>query len=324
VLGANRLGRLGTVEQITLDDLRRYHAEALTPRAAAYHVSGAVDADAVGDALAGIEERWAGAEPTFPAPAGWEPARAGLYFVDVPGASQSVLAVGYLALAETDPDYYPATVMNFRLGGGGFASDLTQVLREQRGYTYGIGSRFDGTDAPGPFAVRSSVRSNITLEALELIRDIVAEHGPTFDAADLDATQSYLLRANAGAFETGNAKIGMLADMSAYGFPADYVLRREQIVRDMTVERVRELADRYLDPGRMVWLVVGDAATQRPRLASLGLGETVLLDREGRPVGVSSASTARGCIRIGLTPRHERRQRLDVLSGIRDGRGASP
>jgi zinc protease len=303
VLGANRLGQLATVEQITLADLRRYHAEALTPQAAAYHVSGAVNEGAVGDALAGLEERWTGAEPAFPAPAAWDPSRAGLYFVDVPGASQSVLAVGYLALAETDSDFYPATVMNFRLGGGGFASDLTQVLREQRGYTYGIGSRFDGTDAPGPFAVRSSVRSNITLEALELVRDIIAAHGPTFDAADLDATQSFLLRANAGAFETANAKIGMLADMSAYGFPADYVLRREQIVRDMTVERVRELAGRYLDPERMVWLVVGDATTQRGRLVSLGLGEPMLLDREGRSVAtVQASSTARACVRVGSTP----------------------
>jgi predicted Zn-dependent peptidase len=87
----------------------------------------------------------------------------------------------------------------------------------------------------------------------------------------------------AGAFETGDAKLGILADMSAYGFPADYVLQREQIVRDMTVERIRELADRYLGVERMAWLVVGDAETQLGRLGALGLGEPVLLDREGRP-----------------------------------------
>ena len=72
--------------------------------------------------------------------------------------------------------------------------------------------------------------------------------------------------------------------MSGYGFDSDYVLQREAIVRDMTLERIRELADAYLDPQQMVWLVVGDAATQQPRLSALGLGEPVTLDRSGQPV----------------------------------------
>jgi zinc protease len=69
--------------------------------------------------------------------------------------------------------------------------------------------------------------------------------------------------------------------MSAYGFPSDYVLRRATIVQDMTIEGVRVLADRYLDPADMVWLVVGDAATQKDRLTSLGLGDPIEIDREG-------------------------------------------
>jgi zinc protease len=96
------------------------------------------------------------------------------------------------------PEFYPATVLNFRLGGGGFASELTQVLREGKGYTYGVRSSFRGTDLPGPFSISSSVRSNITLEALELVKGILERHGPDFDATDLEATQSFLLRSNAG------------------------------------------------------------------------------------------------------------------------------
>ena len=56
-----------------------------------------------------------------------------------------MLRVGYPALAQTDKDFYPATVMNYILGGGGFASRLTQELRETKGYTYGINSGFSGT-----------------------------------------------------------------------------------------------------------------------------------------------------------------------------------
>jgi zinc protease len=179
--------------------------------------------------------------------------------------------------------------MNFRLGGGGFASDLTQILREQRGYTYGVGSGFSGGTFPGPFAIRSSVRSNVTYEALQIIKDLVERHGPAFDDEDLEATKSFLIKNNVGAFETLFAKIGMLADMNTYGFAADYIQQREQIVRDMTIDRVRELATTYLDPNEMIWLVVGDARTQGARLAQLGLGAPIAVDRAGTPLTMTAA-----------------------------------
>ena len=285
ILAENSLGTLESVAAFTLDDLRAYHASALAPGAAAFHVAGAVSPAEATAPLSSLAERWeAGPVPTYPAAPIWSEDRAGLYFIDVPGAAQSVINIGRLALARTDDEYHPATVMNFRLGGGGFASDLTQVLREGKGYTYGVGSSFQGSHYPGPFSVGTSVRSNVTLESLEIIRDMVADYGPTFDDEDLEVTKGFLLRTNARAFETLGAKLGVVRAVSEYGFAPDYVLQQEQTVRDMTVERVRELAARHLG-GDMVWLVVGDAATQLGRLEALGLGTPVLLDRSGRPAG---------------------------------------
>lgn len=280
-------GTLASVASITLDDLRAYHRNALALSSAVILVAGAVSpGEAVAEPLANLVARWPAApERVFPPPPTWSQERAGLYFVDIPGAKQSVLAIGRLGLAQTDPEFYPASVMNFRLGGGGFASDLTQVLREGKGYTYGVGSSFQGTDLPGPFSIRSSVRSNVTLESLQLIKDIVERHGPEFDQEDLETTQGFLLRANARAFETLGAKLGLIRAVSAYGFDSDYVLQREQIVREMTVERIRELAEAHLDPSSMIWLVAGDAETQLDRLTELGLGPPVVLDRAGRPTG---------------------------------------
>jgi zinc protease len=156
------------------------------------------------------------------------------------------------------------------------------VLREQKGYTYGIGSGFTGSDIPGPFRISSSVRSNVTLESLTLIKNLIEKHGSDFDEEDLEATRDFLLKSNAMAFETLGAKLAMLRDMNAYGFPADYVLQREAVVRDMTIDRARQLAARYLDVDSMAWLVVGDARTQRDRLRALGLGAPIPVDRQGR------------------------------------------
>ena len=117
-----------------------------------------------------------------------EPSR--ILFVDVPGASQSVIRIGALGLAQTEANFYPATVMNLRLGGA-FISRLNQVLREQKGYTYGIASRFSGSDIPGPFTVRTSIRSNVTLESVELIRNILGEYSDGFTPDDLEATRAF-------------------------------------------------------------------------------------------------------------------------------------
>ena len=283
ILAANARGSVEALASIGIEDLQRYYKAALVPQMATFHVAGAVSHNQVVSSLEGISARWEGGQVSLPEPQSLE-SRGGLFFVDVPGAKQSVVQIGYLALAENDPEFYPAAVMNFRLGGGGFASDLTQALREQKGYTYGIRSGFQGTDLPGPFFISSRVRSNVTLEALQLIKEIVERFGPEFDDSDLEATQSFLLKSNAMAFETLSNKIGILADMSAYGFSANYVLEREAIVREMTGARVGALAERYLDPNKMVWLVVGDARTQQSRLSRLGLGEPVLVDRRGESI----------------------------------------
>ena len=139
------------------------------------------------------------------------------------------------------------------------------IPTERRRASRGATAR--GPSSSGPGSARTS-RSN----SVELIRDILAGYADGFTAEDLDATQSYLIRSNARAFETLRSKVTMLEKISALGLPLDYVVEQERVVRDMTLDRVRELARRYIDPALMVFLVVGDAQTQVSRLAAAGLG----------------------------------------------------
>jgi len=278
ILSNNVLGTTASVESITIEDLRDYYRRYVSPSVASIHVVGAISKDGAIASMAGLGARWEAVPvdvPRYELPDGDGGGR--IFFVDVPGASQSVIRVGAMALAETDPDFFPASVMNLRLGGV-FTSRLNQVLREQKGYTYGASSRFSGSDLPGPFTVATGVRSNVTLESVELIRDILAGYADGFTPEDLATTQSYLIRSNARAFETLRSKISMLEKISTLGLPLDYVVARERVVDNMTLERVRELARRYVDPARMVFLVVGDARTQLSRLSAAGLGRPILID----------------------------------------------
>ncbi|MFN3790897.1 M16 family metallopeptidase [Massilia sp.] len=276
----NILGTSASVNAITIEDLKAYYQAKLSPSNARMHVIGALPKDAVARPLAVLGRAWKAKPVALPAPgAGSTQAGGKVYFVDVPDAKQSVLHIGYRALAATDPDYYPASVANYILGGGGFASRLTQELREGKGYTYGIRSSFAGSKSAGPFIIASGVRSNVTLESAQLVKQILQDYAPTYSAADLETTRNFLVKSNARAFETAAAKLDMLDNISKYGWRADYVKERERIVKSMTLPQVQSLAQKYLDPSKMVWLVVGDAKTQLPRMKELGFDEPVLIPR---------------------------------------------
>ncbi len=118
----------------------------------------------------------------------------------------------------------------------------------------------------------------LTLESIALIREILSGYGENFSDQDLEVTQGFLLKSQARAFETMGSKLGVLQNMSAYGWPADYAVQRQDIVREMTVEKIQRLSGQYLDPDRMIYLVVGDAQSQLERLNELGLGEVTVLN----------------------------------------------
>ena len=275
----NLLGTAASVNSITMDDLKDYYNKNISPAVTRMVVVAPLDKTKILAALNGLAAKWKTRKVEIPA---WPVAKATggakVYFFDVPDAKQSQLRVGYPALSITDPDYYPATVMNYILGGGGFASRLTQELREGKGYTYGIFSNFSGSHEVGPFTISSGVRSNVTYESSQLVKDIVEKFGDTYTEADLATTKSFLTKSNTRAFETASAKLNLLDDVTKYNWSPDYVLQREKIVKNMTVAKIQSLSKKYLDTNKMVWLVVGDAKTQLEPLKKLGFGDPVLLN----------------------------------------------
>lgn len=276
----NILGTVDSVNAITLDDLKAFYAKSISPSVARMNVVGALDKATITSSLKGIDSKWKSKQvevPEYKTPE--PPAKSQVYFYDVADAKQSVIRFGYPALAQTDKDYYPAVVMNYILGGGGFASRLTQELREGKGYTYGITSNFSGTRSPGAFTIASGVRTNVTLESAQLIKSILQDYPKTFSEKDLATTQGFLIKSNARTFETADAKLNMLDTIGKYGWKFDYVKGREQIVKAMTLQQIKDLSLKYLNPDKMIWLVVGDAKTQLPRLKELGFGEPILIQK---------------------------------------------
>ncbi|WP_109298817.1 pitrilysin family protein [Aquimarina sp. AU474] len=285
IFSHNNLGTETSVNSIRIDDLKNYYNTNIAPNVTKIHVVGDIASDKVKTSLTGLDKNWEQKEVKFPVlPSSIAPEQSKVYFYDVPGAKQSQIRFGYPALAATDANYYPAQIMNYRLGGGGFASQFTQQLREGKGYTYGIGSRFSGSTIPGQFMIFSGVRSNVTYESSSLVKEILGDYGKNYNDKDLEITKSSLIKSNARAFETPNSKLNMLRNISTFKFPKDYVTQREAIVKNMTIEEIKKLADTYLDPNKMIYLVVGDAKTQLKKLDQLGFGTPILLNQENETI----------------------------------------
>lgn len=285
IFSNNISGTPSSVESITMDDLKAYYENFLTPSNTTMHIAGAVQKIDVENSLTRIASSWVSKDvtiPEFPLPE--RTTKSQIYFVDVPDAKQSVIRLGYLGMAQTDQDFYPANILNYKLGGGGFSSELLSILREQKGYTYGISSRFSGSKIPGAFTISSSIRTNVTLEALLEIKDILETFENDFDEKYLADTKGFLIKSNARRFETLGAKLNVLSNISTYGLSYDYIKQREKVVNDMTLEGIKELASKYVTPDKMIYLVVGDAKTQINNLKKLGYGSAILIDKNGKEI----------------------------------------
>lgn len=279
ILGTDIFGTTDSVAVTTLDDLKSFFTSSLSPQLAKLHIVGDINSESAIAASERLAREWQRRQVAIPEHASPQlPTKSTVYFYDVPEAKQSVIFFGYPALTIGDAQYYPATVMNYILGGGGFASRLTQQLREGKGYTYGIGSGFTGLKNSGYFQIGSAVRSNVTFVATDLIKSILEVYPETFTEADLAVTKSFLSKSQTRAFETLGAKLNMLTNISMFGFPPDYAQQRSNYVANVSLEDIQTLAEQYIRPDAMHYVIAGDAATQLDRLKELGFGDPVLLN----------------------------------------------
>ena len=279
ILANNRIGSESSVKSITIDDLKTYYAQNMAPSVTNFQIVGAISKNDVINSLASLNKTWESKTVVIPTLADTNTVSSSkIYFYDVPGAKQSVIRIGYPALAAIDADFYPAQILNYRLGGGSFASQLTQELREGKGYTYGISSSFSGSINKGPFTIASGVRSNVTFESVNLIKDILMQYGKNFNDTDLEVTKGNLIKSNARAFETLSSKLDMLYNINNYNYSNDYAKQQENIVNKITIEELKQFSELYLNPNKMIYLIVGDAETQLKKLELIGFGTPVLLN----------------------------------------------
>jgi zinc protease len=275
-------GTIKSVGKITLDDLMNYYDRYFSPSACKIDIVGDVTQEKAVALFDGLKD-WNAKAVAIPAVSEMVSAKPGIYFIDIPNAKQSQVLAGHAGPSYIDPDFYKAVVVNYKLGGD-FNGILNMILREKKSFTYGARSGFTGATYGGQFLASTAVQSNSTFETIQIIRDETTKYTEGIPKEDLDQIKSTLLLSNSGKFETLQQLNEMLAPIAMYNLPFDYIKQREEIVQNMTPDTHAALSQQFIHPGKLIYLVVGDKATQFDKLRELGLGEPVLLTTDGQPV----------------------------------------
>jgi len=214
---------------------------------------------------------------TDPAPIG--PAK--IYLINRPSSVQTTLWVGTQAIKRTDADYNSLTVANRVLGG--VMGRLFRHLREEKGYTYGIGSFLAPNQYVGPWIAQTSVRTEVTEPAL---RDLLAEIGAMRDSLvpvqELEDSKRSLVASFALSLESPQQMLSYYLESWSFNLPANYWDAYPSQISAVTAKEAQASARKYWDPSRLQIIAVGDATKIRDILSKLGT--VVMLDSDGKPI----------------------------------------
>ncbi|MEO6019479.1 MAG: pitrilysin family protein [Knoellia sp.] len=267
-------GTPASIAAITRDDIVAFHRAHVGPLGATLVVAGdlaEVDvAGVVADSLGGwLNSEHVVAKPVHPPVAAGGATR--IVLVDRPGSVQSELSVAAPGPDRSvDTGWEPYPVLSFIVGGSPSAR-VDAVLREDKGYTYGIRAGFRPRARGGSFITAGSVRADATVDALRLLVEILDDARKGFSAKEIRAGVDFVVQTAPGRYATADAVADEASALAIEGLPLDF--------QTTTLARMGALDDARLTTaysnvvtGEWVIIVVGDAAELREGIEGLELG----------------------------------------------------
>jgi zinc protease len=275
------IGTVATVSKLSLDDVKQFYVEHYAPGIASVIAVSNFAHPILFDKLQ-VFAPWQGPRVhRTPLQPFADIGSTKIYLIDKPGAAQSEVRIVKRSLTfDATGEYFRANLMNYPLGGA-FNSRINLNLREDKGYTYGAGSRFSGEEDYGAYVASAAVRTDVTTESIvELEKEIrnYAENGIT--EPELTFTRNAIGQRDARRYETPMQKLVFLSRIVTYKLDDDFVDQQKTILAGISQKEINELARRHLKMDEMIIVVVGDKQAILPGLESLGY-EIVELDVNG-------------------------------------------
>jgi predicted Zn-dependent peptidase len=276
--GTAAMGTPSTLKAFTTMDLRAFHSAMYQPSSATLVVAGDVRADTVLPLLEKQFGGWkaAGAATRTQVSQSPQLTERQVTIIDMPGAEQSQVRIGWVGVPRSTPDYFTLQVLNTILGGS-FTSRLNQNLREKHQFTYGASSRFDMRLAPGPFFAGAGIQTDKTSDALREFFTELNAIGSPVNAEELTKAKNYIALGFPSEFETIEDLASHIEEMVVYKLPDNYFGRYVANIQAVTVEAVQKAAATYIQPGKFAVVIAGDRKAIETGVRGLKLGQVRVL-----------------------------------------------
>jgi len=262
---------LDSIKKMTREDLIAHYKKYYVPSGDLAGITGDITPD---EAVAKLEKalsEWKGAAvPDVKLKMQPPIVEKRVFLVDRPGSVQTYLLLANRAVERTNPDYIACLVMNQVLGSGP-AARLFRIIREEKGYTYGISSSFSASKTMQHFSSATSVRTEVTEAALtDILKELKEIRDVTVPADELAGAKRSIVGRMALEQENPATVLARWMQQREYGLPADYWETYPAKVMAITAADVQRVAQKYVPLDNIQIIAVGDGSKIRELLKKFG------------------------------------------------------
>src|ERR687886_1295448 len=267
-----------TLNKIAREDLLAFYQQYVHPENMILGIIGDFDSAKMRSL---VQEKFGNWKPASKAPQPTVPSatqekQGGVFFVNQPQLTQSYVQIGHIGGQVNSPDYPALDVLNEVLNG--FGGRLFNEVRSRQGLAYSVyGFWSPRYDFPGTFVAGGQTRSDATVPFVKAVRaEIEQLRAKPVTATELAFAKDQVLNSFVFRFQDPIQTLSRLMRYEYYGYPADFIFRYQKGVKATTIEDVQRVAQKYLQPDKLVTLVVGNASAIQPALTSLSADVTSL------------------------------------------------
>jgi zinc protease len=260
-----------SVRSITRDDLVAFYSKYFHPNSIMVAISGDFKKEDIVTKFQNAFQGWERAEIDFPeVPKLGEGPEPGVFHVEK-DVNQSTVFMGHLGINNLNPDWYGVRIMNRIFAVGTFTSRMGKEIRSARGLAYSVSGGVTRGPDRGPFYIYCQTKAETTVEAIDAMLDVTRKmrKGPILDE-EFNFSQNRLINSDVFNYASNSAIVDQKVYYKYHGFPDDYL--ESYIARTQAVTKADALriAQQYMDPDRVVIVVVGKEENFDKPLSTLG------------------------------------------------------
>ena len=270
-------GEPETVAAVTTDAVRAFYHDQIDPRRTTLVIGGDFATDPLGAIQAAFGDWTCDAASGAAEHRRPQPAARRAVIIDRPGSVQADVRFGGHGIDRHDARWSSNTVASYAMGGA-FLSRLNKVLREERGFTYGVSLGFSPMRSGGTFAVQGSFRTEVVGDAVAEARALLDVSARPFTAEEVLDAQRYFIGVSPLRYATADGVVDQRAAQLVAGLPRDYVDRNLAALRAVTPQSATAAYTEIVEVEEMTLVVVGDAETLADPLRAAGFDDLEVVE----------------------------------------------